>query len=201
MTDVTTDDQTAPTGRLVSDRRRRDLVLAAYKHIASQGFEGLRTRDVARDAGVNIATLHYYFPTKEALIRGVLLHALQQFAGTLPRDGSARDQLRLHLSAVADLVKSNRELFSVLAELSLRAPRHEAIAETMRGADDVWHAQLVRLLVAGREQGCFDADMDAEGAASLVVSAIKGVSLPTMAGFDAAKVDQVFGQLHRLLGL
>jgi AcrR family transcriptional regulator len=200
MTDALID-STMPTGRLASDRRRSDLVLAAYKRIASQGFEGLRTRDVAHDAGVNIATLHYYFPTKEALIRGVLLYALQQFAGTLPRDGSARDQLKVHLSAVADLVKSNRELFSVLAELSLRAPRHEAIAEIMRGTDDVWHAQLARLLVSGREHGCFDAGIDVDGVASLIVSSIKGVSLPTMAGFDAAKVDQVFGQLHRLLGL
>ena len=47
-------------------------MLAAYKRLAEAGFEGLRTRDVAADAGVNIATLHYYFPSKEALIRGVV---------------------------------------------------------------------------------------------------------------------------------
>src|SRR5437879_2112513 len=114
MTDVAPEVPTPPSGRLAPDRRR-ELVLAAYQRIASQGFEGLRTRDVARDAGVNIATLHYYFPTKEALIRGVVRHAQQQFAGTLPRAGSAREQLRSHLSALADLVKTNRELFSVLA--------------------------------------------------------------------------------------
>ena len=200
MTDVAPEVPIPPTGRPVPDRRR-ELVLAAYQRIASQGFEGLRTRDVARDAGVNIATLHYYFPTKEALIRGVVRHAQQQFAGTLPRDGSAQEQLRAHLSALADLVKTNRELFSVLAELSLRAPRDEAIADIMRSTDAVWQAALVRLLESGRAQGCFDADIDAEGVASLLIAAIKGVSLPTMAGSDAAKVDQVFGQLQRLLGL
>jgi AcrR family transcriptional regulator len=200
MTDVTPEVPTTPSGRLAPDRRR-ELVLAAYQRIASQGFEGLRTRDVARDAGVNIATLHYYFPTKEALIRGVVRHAQQQFAGTLPRAGSAREQLRAHLSALADLIKTNRELFSVLAELSLRAPRDEAIADIMRSTDDVWQAALVRLIESGRAQGSFDADIDAQGVASLLIAAIKGVSLPTMAGFDAAKVDQVFGQLQRLLGL
>ena len=62
----------APAGSVPpsNESRRHDLVQAAFRGIAERGFEGLRTRDVAADAGVNIATLHYYFPTKEALIRG-----------------------------------------------------------------------------------------------------------------------------------
>jgi DNA-binding transcriptional regulator YbjK len=45
--------------------RRRSLLQAAFDVIAMSGFEGLRTRAVAERAGVNIATLHYYFqPSK-----------------------------------------------------------------------------------------------------------------------------------------
>src|SRR5271154_7552512 len=51
--------------------RRKSLLQAAFDVIASSGFEGLRTRAVAERAGVNIATLHYYFPTKQALVEGV----------------------------------------------------------------------------------------------------------------------------------
>ena len=54
--------------KAIKEDRRRALVLAAFGQIAERGFEGLRTREVAAEAGVNIATLHYYFPTKEALI-------------------------------------------------------------------------------------------------------------------------------------
>src|SRR5205823_12230072 len=61
--------------KAIKEDRRRALVLAAFGQIAERGFEGLRTREVAAEAGVNIATLHYYFPTKEALIRGVVAHA------------------------------------------------------------------------------------------------------------------------------
>ncbi|TMC63676.1 MAG: helix-turn-helix transcriptional regulator [Chloroflexota bacterium] len=49
--------------------REQALVEAAFNQIAERGFEGLRTREVAAGVGLNIATLHYYFPTKEALIR------------------------------------------------------------------------------------------------------------------------------------
>src|SRR5438093_10595215 len=88
--------------------RRRALVAAAYRRIASDGFEGLRTRDIAADVGVNIATLHYYFPTKEALIRGVIGHAMQRFRATLPEDGTPADRLRAHLRALAQLLKEDR---------------------------------------------------------------------------------------------
>ncbi len=36
------------------ERRRQELVIAAFNQIAEHGFEGLRTRDVADEVGVNI---------------------------------------------------------------------------------------------------------------------------------------------------
>src|SRR6476620_9197555 len=96
--------------------RRLALVAAAFQRIASGGFEGLRTRDVAADVGVNIATLHYYFPTKEALIRGVIGHAMQRFQATMPRDGSPVEQLRGHLRALARLLKEDLQLWAVMGE-------------------------------------------------------------------------------------
>src|SRR5438128_12024936 len=103
--------------------RRRALVAAAYRRIATDGFEGLRTRDVAADVGVNIATLHYYFPTKEALIRAVIGQAMQRFVATMPDGGSPADQLAGHLRALARLLAEDRELWAVMSELVLRAPR------------------------------------------------------------------------------
>src|ERR1700694_4821346 len=66
-----------------ADERRRSLLLAAYELIAEKGFEQLRTRDIAARAGVNIATLHYYFASKEDLIPGVVDHLLHEFS-TVP---------------------------------------------------------------------------------------------------------------------
>src|ERR687886_393282 len=111
-----------PPGPPRADRRRA-LVDAAFRRLARDGFEGLRTRDVAADVGLNVATLHYYFPTKEALIRGVIGHAMQRFTATLSTHGSAADQLRGHLRALADLLNADPRLWAVMGELVLRAPR------------------------------------------------------------------------------
>src|SRR5438045_9235938 len=100
------------TTRTVQTRadRRSALVLAAYRGVARRGFEGLRTREVAAEVGVNIATLHYYFPTKESLIRAVLDHAMNRFRTTLAPHGSPADQLRNYLHSVRSLLVEEPEL-------------------------------------------------------------------------------------------
>src|SRR3979411_2978803 len=110
------------------DDRRQALVQAAFNEIAERGFEGLRTREVAAEVSVNIATLHYYFPTKEALIRGVVELAMQRFRSTLTPHGSSADQLRNHLRAVRRLLRDEPQLGTVMGELALRSARDPGIS-------------------------------------------------------------------------
>lgn len=189
------------TGEMDRADRRRSLIEAAYDRIADAGFEGLRTRDVAADVGVNVATLHYYFPTKEALIRGVVGHALRKFAATMPEGGSAARQLRGHLSALRRLLKEEPKLFAVLGDLTLRAPRDTVIAGILRTTDEPWHRLLRGLLRHGIEQDCLDPSLDPDDAAALIIAAIKGVSLPAISATQPARIDQIFRQLERWLGL
>ncbi len=180
---------------------RRALVLAAYARIASDGFEGLRTRDVAADVGVNIGTLHYYFPSKEALIRAAVRHTTATFFATLYREGSPADQLRGHLETLRHLLKTDQELWVVSSEIALRAARDDAIADIVRHADDQWFAFLRGLVARGVDQGCLDGRLQPEGVAVALISAIKGLSMPTMGSFRPERIDQTFDQLERWLGL
>lgn len=51
---------------------------AAEKAFADEGFAGARVAAIARAAGVNKAMLYYYFQSKEGLYRAVLERALDQ---------------------------------------------------------------------------------------------------------------------------
>jgi AcrR family transcriptional regulator len=177
------------------------LVIAAYRRIAEAGFEGLRTRDVAADAGINVATLHYHFPTKEALIRAVVTHAMRKFAATLPRDGTPAEQLRGHLRSLRRLLRDEPALWTVIGELALRASRDPAIAAIVGETDDAWHRTLRALLARGVEQGGLDSGLDPDEAASTLIAALKGVTLPTVSALRPDRVDQTFNQLERWLGL
>jgi AcrR family transcriptional regulator len=191
----------APLAATRRPDRRQALVAAAYQRIAADGFEGLRTRDVARDVGVNIATLHYYFPTKEALIRSVIGHAMQRFTETMPGDGSPVELLRGHLRALATLLKHDQQLWAVIGELVLRAPRDAELGRIFRQTDGYWHRTLRELIARCIEQGAVDPALNPDEVAALMIAAIKGLSLPTVAGFQPQVTDQVFRQFTRLLGL
>jgi AcrR family transcriptional regulator len=188
-------DETAVSGN------RRALVLASKSRIATHGFEGLRTRDVAADAGVNIGTLHYYFPSKEALIRAAVRHTFAKFFATLSPAGTPADQLRGHLRNLRQLLKTDQELWAVASEVALRAARDEAMADLARHADDQWFAFLVGLVERGVDQGCLHRSLAPEGVAATLIAAIKGLSMPTMGSFRPERIDQTLDQLERWLGL
>ena len=48
---------------------RRDLLLAAERLFAQQGFQGASLRAITQEAGANLASVNYHFGSKEGLIR------------------------------------------------------------------------------------------------------------------------------------
>ena len=67
-----------PRGQL----KRAQIIQAAYHLSVSKGLSALHTRAVAEKAQINIATLHYYFPTKHDLQIELLKWVLARFATT-----------------------------------------------------------------------------------------------------------------------
>ena len=58
--------------RLDAAERRRCIIEAAIPLFAAEGFRGVTTRELARQAGISEALLYRHFPSKEALYGEVL---------------------------------------------------------------------------------------------------------------------------------
>ena len=182
-----------------SESRKDALVAAAFQVIATRGFEGLRTREVAASVGVNIATLHYYFPRKEDLIRGVVAHAMGRFRGTLGGAGSAEAQLRAHFLGLRRLARDEPELFAVMAELTMRAARDASLRKIVGGTDDAWREMLGTLLRRAQEDGAVPADVDPNGMTAVIVAALKGTFM--LPAVEPEIVERTIRQIESLVGL
>ncbi|NOR20993.1 MAG: TetR family transcriptional regulator, partial [Xanthomonadales bacterium] len=78
------------------------ILEAAEKIFAMNGFRGAATGDIAREAGIPKANVHYYFKTKEDLYREVLRHILDDWmsaASTFEAHDDPAEALRTYVSA------------------------------------------------------------------------------------------------------
>ncbi|WP_165423021.1 TetR/AcrR family transcriptional regulator [Ktedonosporobacter rubrisoli] len=163
------------------DERKRSLVLAAYQLIAERGFEELRTREVAKRAGVNIATLHYYFARKEDLIAEVVAYLLALFRSMGVEEGEMEDatpleHLRLMFLSLQKSTQESPEMFVVLAELVLRSLRDHSIQSALLQMDDEWRKYLRWVIGMGIGQGEFRQGLDVEKTVDEIIVILKGAT-------------------------
>jgi TetR/AcrR family transcriptional regulator, regulator of cefoperazone and chloramphenicol sensitivity len=167
--------------RLKADDRRRQIVATAFETIAEKGFEGFRTREVAERVGINSATLHHYFPTKEALVEGVAEHLEQLYArnraptrATYEGEPAALGRLRQEFADVAFFRREHPRTWAVSREFMLRAPRDPTVATVIARLNERWCAGVEHVRAEGRDAGVFRAVHDPAAAAVAVVGALWG---------------------------
>jgi AcrR family transcriptional regulator len=170
-----------PRRRLNAAVRREMIVETAFRVLASKGFEGLRTREVALEASINSATLHHYFPTKAHLIAAVARHLAARYAAERaparrPKAGEppALRRLRQEFTDVLFYRRTQPELVAASGELLLRASRDAATAATMAPLQHQWRSDIQAILEDGRQSGAFRGDLDAVASSALIVSALWG---------------------------
>lgn len=178
--------------RLDPEVRRELIVKAAFKAVAKEGFEGLRTRDIARRAGINIATLHHYFPAKEDLIAAVADHLESRFRTekTEPADDeSALDALNRQWKDAIVYYFQQPEMLAVYREFTGRAARDQALRRLVERLHSAWRADIVEILQRGRSDGSLRTDFDPEIAARVILSTVWGLIayiFSSKEDFDAA---------------
>lgn len=176
--------------RLPAVARRREIVAHAFAALAADGFEGLRLRDVAAAIGINSATLHHYFPTKQDLVEAVAEHLGAEFAAVrapaVPEAPGVPEALRRLRQEFADArycLEARPDLLAAFRELALRATRDPAVAALVAPLHAAWRASVADALREGQHAGVFRSSLEPGAAAVAVVAALWGMG--TLLGLDA----------------
>jgi len=119
-----------------ADARPDEVLDAAMLVFAQKGYVGAKMDDIARQAGVSKGTVYLYFPSKEALIEGIIKRAVAPIAeGALPQlaafEGDPRLPITMLLKTLAGLLSDPDKL--AIPRLFLREGMNiPAIAEIYR---------------------------------------------------------------------
>ena len=111
---------------------------AAHAVFMRRGTAGARMTEIAREAGVNHALVHYYFRSKQRLAEAVFHRAITQFfpvlIGVLTSDASIEDKVKRVAAAQIDMLLGNRYLPAYLiAELNHYPERAEQLLGSISG--------------------------------------------------------------------
>ncbi|MCB9343588.1 MAG: TetR/AcrR family transcriptional regulator [Lewinellaceae bacterium] len=96
---------------------------AARKVFTMKGYAATRTRDIAEEAGINLALLNYYFRSKEKLFEEIMMERMQQMFGTIlpilmDQKSTLENKIDLLSEHYIDMLQENPDLpIFILSEL------------------------------------------------------------------------------------
>lgn len=182
------------------EERRAQIMSAALDVIAEKGLEGVRTRDIAARVPINVATLHYYFPSKAELLTAVTDYVRDLFIAQVSLEGThaSGDPVMDFVARGWGAVRRNPSLGPAILEITARAPRDADARKAVALLYRSWHAGLSEVLRDGVAQGRYRADLDVDEAADIMLSFMIG---SRFLGLTTARPARVRHYVERLCSL
>jgi AcrR family transcriptional regulator len=166
--------------------REEAILAAACRVIAQSGAPGLRMSEVAREAGVSSALLHYYFATRQELLARAFAFADTRVdahvLALVDERGSGRERLETLLEAYLSPEPVVTEDWVVWSELWRSARFDETLRGMLHDGDREWLAQVVTLVREGIADGSIDGGVAAEDSAVRLISLVDGLGIRVLAG-------------------
>ncbi|HEX3789513.1 MAG TPA: helix-turn-helix domain-containing protein [Pseudonocardiaceae bacterium] len=170
----------ASAGRVRRDAaQNRDHLLAAARHLLGSVGRTVSARDLAREAGLSVATLYRHFPTRQDLISAVLDGQVLACDATVRRAVTDPDPARGVRSYLNDTFAAQAAdvRFVAAYRRAMASPSAENVQRRVR-----FHRDLTALVGRAKRAGVVRADLTSTDLL-LMVAANSGVT--TARGEDA----------------
>lgn len=160
------------------------ILRAACRVVVTGGASDLRIGSVAEEAGVSRTLVHYYFTTRQELLRATFAYAedlriaaLETELATLAT-GAERAELALLRTIEPELEETPALWNEVWSSLRYDEELRPLVQERYRA----WIDRIVRLLDEGRDDGSVPANVDPEEAGWRLAAAADGLDSITYLG-------------------
>jgi AcrR family transcriptional regulator len=172
-------DRTVHNGDL-SDDVLDGLLAAASRTISRRGFSATRVSDIAAEAGVSPAAIHYHFKTKNEILVRALLWANQQLVARLDE---AQAEPRDPLTRVAQFIErtipypgTQRDEYLIEIDLWSQARLHPELVPAWERYQARWIDYVAEMIGDGTAAGAFTSSTPAIELAERIAGLTDGLS-------------------------
>jgi len=158
---------------------RQKIIDAGKRVIFRDGIWKATTRKIAQDAGINVATIHYHFANKDALIVAVLEQMIGAIRAAAEKDFAGPSRLAVRIERVIRLSweYSERDLSGQLmqSEIPIYALRNHLPDLAMRQLSEC--LDVYATVFRAADDVVSRKDLDIAGLSRFVVAGIDGILL------------------------
>lgn len=121
--------------------KKEQILDVAEKLFSKNGFDAVSVRDLAKEAGINIAMVSYYFGSKEnlylAVIERKVITIRQDIGNAFPNGGNPWDKLYFIIDRYVERMVENREFMHIVfSEMGMSQREHITAFLAKRFADN-----------------------------------------------------------------
>jgi AcrR family transcriptional regulator len=155
------------------------ILEAACRVVVREGAHGLRMAEVAREAGVSKALVHYYFTTRQELVRSAFSWSEQQWRSAL------EERIREAPHALAQIEQALLLTIDPTEPFAEHRALWNEVWSSLRFDDDLrplvdssyqkWIQRLTSLVRGARAEGSIDAAVDPKEAAWRLAALADGI--------------------------
>lgn len=194
--------------REAGSERREQILRSSWEVLSQVGFEKITTRRIAEAAGINIATLHYHFGSKEAVLTETLRYAQkwtdQYMRESIAGSRTAEEALTRAFEHIWKLMVQGRGVLRFdLVVRGFRDPEAKKEAMNVYGTYRRFVQEIIEKHVS--EGGVLPPNLTAQTMADYTITLVDGVILHhRLSGDDAAaerNLNMVRTQLFQLIGV
>lgn len=158
---------------------RQRLIAAAGELIAEGGSSAATSRAITDRAGENLASITYYFGSKDLLVSEVLVGEaralLQPVLDVLGADGEPAGRLLEAVQLLIGIVQERANRLAAYLDCLAQAARHDRVAAEVRRLLRELQRQLADEMARQRRDGQIPDWVDPPAMASLIVALANGV--------------------------
>lgn len=182
--------------------RRRTIVQATWRLIATQGIRATTMREIAREAGVANGTLVPYFTDKDAILTAAFEHV---FAATNDRFARARSNqtglaaLRVMLIEIFPLDGERLLEARIVVAFWEHAATDPALNQLHQNTMARWRAEMLEYLEEAKREGQARSDLDTGLVADQLMAMLNGVQVLTVLSSDLGAAARLTAMLDDFL--
>ncbi len=188
---------------VISEWRHHEVLEAACRIFARQGYGATNVDDIAKEAGIAKGTIYLYFKSKEEVLAAVLVRDLetliQETIEKMAKGNTFVEQLDVFLGTRAAYIRNNQNFLRVLhAEFGARGGKPTRVAEAV----DKLLRQGVEFLSKCVEQAIERGELQpvsAESAAFAIYDLARGFSERQLRGWSTLTLEEDVAFTHKLI--